>query len=578
MKIDLYPEKAQYLTGEEVLLIAEKADNASADSQPERENGLLELRIFFLEKQIRAVPVRMDEGRIGIPAGYFHSEFAGYGAELWKKETEDNRLTEEQCIAATSFDVVDKPSRSVRYGFLSDFDTQDGNDSRDLDFLRKYHINMIQFYDWSFRHDALVPNEDIYEDMMGKRKDFGVIRKKIEGARRLGMKTLGYGAVYAACESYYKEHPEQALYTSCGEPFRFINIFYIMNIMKGNPWHDHILEEYAEAVKKAGFDGIHMDTYGFPKAAFSKDKVRTKLQKEFPGLIRDAKERLALEPGEHYLIFNNVGNWPVGTTAAAPVDAVYIEVWPPYERYHHIREIIREAKNACGKTKPVILAAYLEPFRTSARGVLPDEEKAGYGARILTAAIVSLGASHLLMGEDGCVLTQGYYPDYTRMSETLKSQMRSYYDFLLRYMNLFYCEEMQEVTMTHTGWDNYEYRCGFPCSGDGMADRIWMIAREGGKEKSISLINLCGCGDDCWNKGKNRPAVQRDLEFTVLTDGETEGVYIASPDSETAGDGSGIGPAMKPLPFTCLETDRGKFIRFTVPVLYVWALVYIIGK
>lgn len=44
--------------------------------------------------------------------------------------------------------------------------------------------------------------------MMGKRKDFGVVRKKMEEARRTGMKTLGYGAVYAACESYFREHPE----------------------------------------------------------------------------------------------------------------------------------------------------------------------------------------------------------------------------------------------------------------------------------------------------------------------------------------------------------------------------------
>ena len=51
------------------------------------------------------------------------------------------------------------------------------------------------------------------------------------------------------------------------------------------------------------------------------DKERTELQKEFPGLIQDTKERLSQEPGEHYLIFNNVGNWPVGAAAAAPVDA-----------------------------------------------------------------------------------------------------------------------------------------------------------------------------------------------------------------------------------------------------------------
>ena len=59
MKMDLYPEKAQYLTGEEVLLIAEKTDVMPSDGQPAGMNELLELRIFFLEKQIRTVAVQM---------------------------------------------------------------------------------------------------------------------------------------------------------------------------------------------------------------------------------------------------------------------------------------------------------------------------------------------------------------------------------------------------------------------------------------------------------------------------------------------------------------------------------------
>ena len=187
-----------------------------------------------------------------------------------------------------------------------------------------------------------------------------------------------------------------------------------------------------------------------------------------------------------YLIFNNVGNWPVNTVACAPQDAVYIEVWPPYEKYHHIREIIREAKAACGGKKQVILAAYLEPFRLEKKGEL-SEGRAGYAARLLTAAVVSMGATHLLMGEEGCALTQGYYPDYTRMQEPLKEQMIKYYDFLIRYMNLFYSEDMQEVSMTHMGWDNYEYQCHFPWSGDGAAGRIWTIIRQSERAKSISL-------------------------------------------------------------------------------------------
>ena len=44
--------------------------------------------------------------------------------------------------------------------------------------------------------------------------------------------------------------------------------------------------------------------------------------------------------------------------------------------------------------------------------------------------------------------------------------------------------------MTHMGWDNYEYQCHFPWSGDGAAGRIWTIIRQSERAKSISLINL----------------------------------------------------------------------------------------
>lgn len=184
------------------------------------------------------------------------------------------------------------------------------------------------------------------------------------------------------------------------------------------------------------------------------------------------------------------------------------------------------------------------------------------------------------MGEEGCALTQGYYPDYTRMQEPLKEQMIKYYDFLIRYMNLFYSEDMQEVSMTHMGWDNYEYQCHFPWSGDGAAGRIWTIIRQSERAKSISLINLCGCSDDYWNRGKERPQVQRELEFTVLTDGDVEGIYLATPDKEAqdaVGFQSDIASyeGMNSLQYDYFLTNKGRFVKFTVPWLFVWAMVFI---
>ncbi|ERI72016.1 hypothetical protein HMPREF1548_00914 [Clostridium sp. KLE 1755] len=42
---------------------------------------------------------------------------------------------------------------------------------------------------------------------------------------------------------------------------------------------------------------------------------------------------------------------------------------------------------------------------------------------------------------------------------------------------------------------------------------------------------MCGCSD-YWNRKKERPQVQRGLEITVLTDGDVERIYLATPDKE----------------------------------------------
>lgn len=295
---------------------------------------------------------------------------------------------------ATAFDGVSSANLSTRYGFLSDFYTIDGDNHKDIDELRKYHINMVQYYDWSYRHDSLVGTDNLYTDMMGRRVDLETVKKKIAFCKTYNMKSLGYGAVYAATKDFYDKRPDWGLYTSADKPLTFIDIFYIMNISRECPWHNHIIDQYKKAVRDVGFDGVHMDTYGFPKTAISKYNGQTKLLKleeHYAGLIEDAKTALDEIKKENYLIFNNVGNWPVKTVANSPQDAIYIEVWEPYERYFHIKQIIVDAKREAKDKKPVILAAYLSPFREE------NTKRAGTAAQLLIAAIVSNGAYRLIM-------------------------------------------------------------------------------------------------------------------------------------------------------------------------------------
>lgn len=547
--MDIYPVKAQYLTGENVEICLE----------PESlQYDMVILSVYRLEEKIWEKTIGTVSLFMKISIGSFEDDFSGYGvvAKLIAREKQD--------FASTAFDVVRERKKSLRYGFVSDFDTLDG-DKKSMDVLRRYHINMVQFYDWSYRHDHLVADSDAYHDMMGKRIDSHVLQKKILEAKSYGMMPVAYGAVYAASEEFYEEHKDWAFYNSTQQVFRFINVFYLMNIEKNSPWRKHIIEQYADAIHRLGFSGIHMDTYGFPKTAYSHLEHKNKLihlEEEFPGLIDDTAERFANDEQRPVLIFNNVGNWPVRSTANHGVAAVYIEVWPPYEKYCHIKQLITEAKNILKEDKPVILAAYLAPFRTG------TEETGKYAAFLLMAVIFSNGGYHLLLGEENAVLTQGYYSDYSIISEETAGGMRAYYDFMVRYMNLFYDPSLKDVTMTHLGWDNYEYQCQFKnWSACGEPGKIWITIRENASLKCIYLVNLCGISDDYWNKGKTKPLRQSDLKFVVQIDREIKGVFSASPEVDHANSIE--------LAHTVFSTDKGMFIEFVLPELELWTVIYI---
>lgn len=546
--MDLFPAKAQFHTGEPVDVILE------TNGEPwER----AEAAVFRLNELVGRQSLRPAGPRTVLSLGCFDSPFAGYGVSV--------RLTGggKTAVLETAFDVTDSPKRTLRYGFVSDFTPADA-DNGAMDWLRKCHINTVQFYDWSYRHDSLVSDSETYRDMMGKEISRPTVLGKVRRAKELGMQPIAYGAVYAASREFFEQHPDWAFYTGAQQPFVFIDVFYTMNIQAGSPWREHLIGEYQKALEKMEFSGIHMDTYGFPKTAFShlrKTPEWVRLDRELPTLIEETREKLSRGGADPCLIFNNVGNWPTRSTAAAPQDAVYIEVWEPYDRYCHIARLIDDAK-AAGGCKPVILAAYLPPFRTEER------RQAMNAARLLTAAIVSHGATHLLLGQNRAVLTQGYYSDYARLEEADAGLLRRYYDFLVRYLELFCDGELETVSMTHTGWDNDEYRClNAPASAWGEAGKLWMIARERKERKLLAFVNLCGCGDDRWDRGKPTPAVRRGVRVQVQVDFPATGVYTASPD----------GPSLEAqtVPYTVQTGAKGCFVAFELPAVEVWRIVWI---
>ena len=504
---------------------------------PFKLNSVYTIELFDLGQCIYRSSYQ-GSGRLLLPAQ--KKDFAGYYVQCQSDDGE----TASCCVN------IQSECRVFRYGFLSDY-ILDDNTENIMHLMASHHINAVQFYDWSYRHDNLVSPSEYYKDMMGKENRLSVVKNKIRACHVHGMKAIAYGAVYAACREFAEQHKDWRLYAGKDLPLKFIEVFSIMN--PESPWKNHIVSEYRSALD-LGFDGIHMDTYGFPKIAFDISQTPVYLENSLPDLIRHTRNALP----DATLVFNNVGGWPLDKTVNSPVDAVYVEVWPPYSRYAHLKQIITQMARG---QKPMVVAAYPAAFRTDT----PD--RALNSQLMLMSVIAFHGATQIWYGEDGRAITQGYYADNSKLSSQQETSLRGYDDFFVQYQELLFDPTLQDVSFSHCGWDNQEYRCSVPFSVDGESEKLWLILRENRAGKLISLLNLTGDPQDDWASGRNAPLPIQKISFSVQIEKPVHSVFYASPDEES------------PLPIYCdytlEQTGRSPVLHFTIPGVNRCGIIWI---
>ncbi|HEX2910625.1 MAG TPA: glycoside hydrolase family 66 protein [Chloroflexia bacterium] len=598
--VDFRPDKAFYRPGQLVNLLVQLQAN-----QP-LEVGL-HLKVRYLATTINTLyqPFTLEGAgtvyetsfRLNLPA----ETPRGYGFEL-AVESESNGET--LAKASTAADVLDGWPQMPRYGFFANFKSEESaaESVARAWVLSAYHVNVVQFYDWMYRHEDYIPPADDFIDPMGRAVSFATVRHKIEAAHNLNMAALAYGAVYGATPAFWETHQDWGIYQADGQPYSLEKLFYLMDISLDSPWAENILTQYEKAVRQAGFDGIHVDQYGYPKIAYTlpssagESSKTLELAQLFPPIINEAARRVSSLKQEGGVIFNAVNNWPIETVAATDQSAVYIEVWSPYVEYKDLHDLIvnaRQLARSSETNKQVILAAYLTPFLPEGlkvsdnaateeaphaeSGALPTGPATGIegaqnAARLATAAIYASGGFHLLLGENNAVLADPYYPHYGHFQPDFVVQMRRYYDFLVRYENILSnpqsnpvpAAEVEQQISIHTGERSIEV------SGEGKAGSVWAVMHETATYTSLNLINLQGLSNSLWNAFKETPAMLSDLQISVkLPDSQASAitkVWTASPDnSEVAWE---------------LEVERVKiagdtstWLTFKLPNLAYWSLV-----
>ncbi|MCU1440367.1 MAG: hypothetical protein JWP85_1364 [Rhodoglobus sp.] len=485
--MELIPDRAHYVPGASVRVEFDSAIDADAA-----------LIVTRLQREVLTLSV--PAGSRSVDLGTF--EPGGYGVRLG--------------VAATAFDVSDSPFDRPRYGFIARL-TDDVDVQAVTRNFRRLHLNLAQLYDWAYRHSTLMPPTESYLDPLGMQRTLSAVQRMAGALSSSGTVPLGYSAVYAIGHDEVADWEGSILLRSDGERYRLGDDFLVLVDPAEPKWLEHYLGELERVVRETAIEGFHLDQYGWPKFAHRSDGAFVDLAASFVTLLEAVRDRLP----EARFMFNNVNDFPTWATATTRQDATYVEVWDPHSELQDLAALAAAAR-ALRPEHPLILSAYLPCYDG-------DESRANNAAALVMATAFSNGASHLLVGEDGNALTGPYYPVNHRLSPASIDFFVPWYDFPVRYGDLFYDPAQVDVTESFTGGINGDIVfSGAAFSTKAEAGTVWTRVVRTTAGLVVHLIDLTAQTETVWHAGKSDPGTLAGIATEVAPIGAGATVYFAS--------------------------------------------------
>src|SRR5581483_9080850 len=532
IKMHCTPSKAFFRPGEPIRL-------ELAFETPAR--GTVEATIYRLA-DATAIWTDQADGRSCVLEGALPAEApCGYGVRARLLDG-DGRVA---ATASAAFDVLEHWTQAPRYGFLSEYGPGRNDVQATMDWVVRYHLNGLQYYDWQYRHERLLPPSETYTDLLGRSLSLDTIKRLVAAGHERGIAAMPYTAIYGASDAFYREHPRLALTDRLGTPFRLGESFLVI-MNPDSPWAEHLLGEFATVLDSIAFDGIHIDQYGAPFVGQDASGTRIDLGEVFPAFIDKAAALVEQRRGgSGSVIFNAVGNWPVDRVACSAEAAVYIEVWPPYREFLDLYRIVVNAQQA-GAGKPVIVAAYIDPAHVA-------------NWRLADAVIFASGAYRLELGEPGAMLADPYFPRFGQLDRPAQDILKRYYDFQVRY------EEVLSLGTQDGGERRYSLACPQKESSTHKPD-ILTVVRRGDQFETFNLINFTGLPHQMWDTPlASDPTPCGPLNVEIVIDRPVRRIWRASPDGEDL--------SAHDLAFR-QNLDRGVHnAHFEIPRLAYWDMI-----
>jgi dextranase len=467
----------------------------------------------------------------------------GYGLEL---------NIGDQC-ARTAVEVTENSRSRLRYGFVADY-----SPDRDLDEvadnIRRLHLSGVLFYDWAYRHADLLGGGENYRDALNQPISLQTVRDLVSTVQSVGTSALGYAAVYAVGPTEWPQWKHRALLTASGLPYGLGDFLYLLDPASPD-WSEHFARELSQSVKQIGFDGFHLDQFGYPKTAVRADGLTIDASKSFATLISKVREAL---PNEQ-LVFNNVNDFPTWVTAHSPQDAIYIEVWAPTLSLNALVQVVNRAKNLAGE-KPVVIAAYQHVYD------LAPAEASDLATAFTMATLFSHGATQILAGESDRILVDPYYVRNHKIEMSTATLLKSWYDFVVEHDELLLDPRIVDVTGSYAGAYNDDCEVTFEnsrVSEEAEPGSIWRRITSTPHGLVVHLINLLGQEDTLWDSPRHAPDDPGlgQLRFRCVSE-SIPVVKVADPDRSSR---------LIEVPVTI----DGDHAFAALPSMHIWQIVHI---
>ena len=186
---------------------------------------------------------------------------------------------------------------------------------------------------------------------LGRPVSFDALRALASGIRGQGAVAHAYAPVYAVDLPFAADHPELLMYRNDGAPqsfFDFIQLADPLNL----EWQRHFADAYGRAADAVGFNGFHIDTYGYPRQATDRNGHRIDMGAAYESFLSFFRSRRP-----HDLVsFNQVNGVPSAIELAPGPRFRYCEVWPPNGAWRHLEGLMDRSAGVAGHLGPSLKA------------------------------------------------------------------------------------------------------------------------------------------------------------------------------------------------------------------------------